>query len=89
MSESLSGILSELGITAQLVKVEEITSKFRWHIISKAQHLKDNTDYRKTYINRDITLEQRRLNAQLREKLKDSDPNGKYEIYRGRVVKQD
>ena len=76
----------------RMLLVQMTDSKSKWLVISKAKDFRNSKEYENTYINPDLTPEQRRLNTQLRKELKEkreSDPNGNYKIYRNKIIKQE
>ena len=70
-----------------LVKMKD--AKMKWHVIKSAIKLREKEKYKGTYINPDLTVEQRKQEFQLRADLKkkrSEDPGGKYIIKRGKIV---
>ena len=62
-------------------------NRIKWQIIHEVKELRNKEAYIETYINPDLTQEQRRLGAQLRKELKtkrESDPSGKYKTQKNR-----
>ena len=70
-----------------LVKMKD--AKMKWHVIKSAIKLREIEKYKGTYINPDLTVEQRKQEFQLRAELKKKraeDPEGNYKIQRGKIV---
>ena len=63
----------------------------RRNIILKAKNLRKTTEYRKVYIGKDMTMEERAVDKRLREELWKTRQReeGKLQIRRGRIVKSD
>ena len=64
--------------------------KTKWSVLKNAHKLRSLPAYKETFINPDLTPEQRKQDFQLRQQLREcraSDPSNKYKINKGKVVR--
>ena len=70
-----------------LIKVTD--TKEKWYILGKAKNLRDSEKYSKIFISKDMTIEERQKDKELRAELKERKENGEdCLIKNGRVVKR-
>ena len=87
MSPTAETNMPNLWSKYTVVKIKD--AKIKWHVIKSAIKLREIEKYKGTYINPDLTVEQRKQEFQLRAELKkkrSEDPACKYIIKRGKIV---
>ena len=57
-----------------LIKVTD--TKEKWYILGKAKNLRDSEIYSKIFISKDMTIEERQKDKELRAELKERKENG-------------
>ena len=66
-----------------------LTETIKWQLIGKSKNLLNCDNYRKVYINPDLTADEQKVAFELRQRLKKArseKPNASYRIKKGEIV---
>ena len=73
----------------QLLRVDVKTETIKWQLIGKSKNLLNFDNYRKVYINPDLTADEQKVAFELRQRLKKArseKPNASYRIKKGEII---